>query len=72
MVLKKKCKLKICNIYNINEVKIQTQMYLSRLDGINKLLSEGNKVSGTLIEARKLAGSATYTQMKQALTVLSF
>ena len=31
---------------------------------INKLLSEENKVPGTLFEARRVAGSAKYKQSK--------
>ena len=47
------------NINNMNEVLIQTQKCVFFHNWMNKLFSEGNKVPGTLLEARKVAGSAT-------------
>ena len=38
----------------------------------NKLFSEETKIPGTLFEARKMAGSAKYKQLKHDETVLSF
>ena len=55
------------NIYNIDEVIIQIRNIYLFHNFIKKLLSEENKVPGTLFEARNVAGSATYKQI-----VLSF
>ena len=51
------------NIYNVKDRIIQTQgIYLFHIP-INKL-SEENKVTGTLFDASKVAGSATHKQSK--------
>ena len=43
-------------MYNINEKKYIDFVH----KWISKLFSEGNKVPGTLFEATRVAGSATY------------
>ena len=54
-------------IYIISEVKIQNQIYGLFYNWINKLFSEENKVHRTLPEARKVAGSAKYSQSENGL-----
>ena len=50
---------------------MNTDVYLFH-NWINKLFSKENKVPSTLFEARKLAGSVNYKQVKQYEIVLSF
>ena len=57
-----------CNIYNIDEVIIQTPIWFFYL--INKLLFEENKVPRTLFEVWKMAGSATYKQSQWLMKVM--
>ena len=54
-------------IYNFNLVIIQTQKYLFFRKRINKLFLGENMISRTLFEARNVAGSAKYKQIKTVL-----
>ena len=61
VILEKKWKLWILMFYNNTNSK--TFIFFHKW--INKLFSEEDKVPTTLFEARKVAGSAKYKQIKQ-------
>ena len=63
VVYETKLKLKKHNSYNIDEVTMHTHSNIF-FHWINKPSLKENKVTGTLFEARKAAGSATYKQSK--------
>ena len=59
------------NIYNINEVIIQTQMYFF-FNWVNRLFSEENKLPEHCLKLESWQGPAQKAKVKQYEIVLSF